>query len=320
MNPDFRSLAVLALAVVGSTLSGSAAFVSFEAESGALGSEWAMSNSASPAYISITTTGAGNNPASSNRVANYSVTFPTNGTYQLYARLRVGAGGANDDSLFYGNGFGTKSPTNNADWILVNNISGNGFSNNTDIVTGGGTLGSGMWKWINLSLFASGATFAVTTNNLTQTFQIGAREDGLDLDKFVFGTASYTFTVSNLNNGTDGTPPPPPVAGIDATKTFQTIEGLGGAICFYNGWVTAHPYKLEIYTNAFAGLNLSMLRLGNWFRYTNSPDMDAPDFVSNANRVLGRPVPVYMSSWSPPAMCATACASRAPALAAAGWC
>ncbi|MEJ0090117.1 MAG: hypothetical protein WDM80_10280 [Limisphaerales bacterium] len=92
-------------------------------------------------------------------------------------------------------------------------------------------------------------------------------------------------------------------ATIDSTKTYQTIEGLGGAICFYNNWVTAHPYKLEIYTNAFAGLNLSMLRLGNWFRYqgTVNFDPDAPGFVSNANRILGHPVPVYMSSWSPPA-------------------
>ena len=293
-------LVTLLLFVAGSIR---AALVAFEAESGALGSEWALINTNAPAYITITTTGAGNNPGSSNRVATYSVTFPTNGTYQLYARLRIGPGAFNDDSFFYGNGFGAKSPTNNADWILMNGLAGAGFSNNTDVVTGGGTLGSGMWKWINLSLFASGATFAVTTTNLTQTFQIGAREDGLDLDKFVFGTASYTFSVSNLNNGMEGTPPPSPVAGIDVTKTFQTIEGLGGAICFYNGWVTAHPYNLEIYTNAFAGLNLSMLRLGNWFRYqgTSNFDPDAPGFVSNANRILGRPVPVYMSSWSPPA-------------------
>ncbi len=70
-----------------------------------------------------------------------------------------------------------------------------------------------------------------------------------------------------------------------------------------HGWVTAHPYKNEIYTNAFAGLNLSMLRLGNWYRYqgTSNFDPDAPEFVSRANQVLGRPVPVLISSWSPPA-------------------
>src|SRR5271157_1355114 len=90
-------------------------------------------------------------------------------------------------------------------------------------------------------------------------------------------------------------------ATIDSTKTYQTIEGFGGATAFYAGWISDHPYKQEIYTNAFAGLNLSMLRLGNWFRYTNSLDYPAFDIVSNANRVLGHPVPVLMSSWSPPA-------------------
>jgi O-glycosyl hydrolase len=96
-------------------------------------------------------------------------------------------------------------------------------------------------------------------------------------------------------------------ATIDTTKTYQTIEGLGGATAFYDGWIPAHPYKLEIYTNAFAGLNLSMLRLGDWYRYNagfNSASGDggaAGDIVSNANRVLGHPVPVYMSSWAPPA-------------------
>lgn len=92
-------------------------------------------------------------------------------------------------------------------------------------------------------------------------------------------------------------------ATIDSTQGFQTIEGLGGAICFYNGWFRAHPYKEEIYSNAFAGLNLSMLRLGNWFRYQGNPDfdLDAKEFVAKAGSYLGRSVPVYMSSWAPPA-------------------
>ena len=56
-------------------------------------------------------------------------------------------------------------------------------------------------------------------------------------------------------------------ATINPAKTYQTVEGLGAATAFYQGWLTAHPYKQEIYTNAFAGLNLSMLRLGDWYRY-----------------------------------------------------
>ena len=184
-----------------------AASVTFEGESGVLGSDWAVSNSASPAYITILSTSTGNNPGSSARVATYSVTFPHSGTYQLYARVRVGANTFNDDSMFYASGFGTNSPTVDSSWILVNGLGSAGFNNSTNVVTGGGTLGSGVWKWINLSQFTSQGGFNVSAGNLTQTFQIGAREDGLDIDKLVFGTANYAFTVSNLDNGTDGTPP-----------------------------------------------------------------------------------------------------------------
>ena len=53
-------------------------------------------------------------------VASYTVTFPAAGHYDLYARVRVGPDAFNDDSLFYGNGFGTKSPTADGDWIFVN--------------------------------------------------------------------------------------------------------------------------------------------------------------------------------------------------------
>jgi glucuronoarabinoxylan endo-1,4-beta-xylanase len=88
---------------------------------------------------------------------------------------------------------------------------------------------------------------------------------------------------------------------IYPSNTCQTIQALGGATAFYDGWVYSHPYRLQIYTNAFAGLNLSMLRLGNWFRYTNPLDYADFDIVSNASRILGHPVPVYMSSWAPPA-------------------
>ena len=88
---------------------------------------------------------------------------------------------------------------------------------------------------------------------------------------------------------------------VDSSTRYQTIEGLGGAVCFYNGWFTAHPYKQEIYDHAFSGLNLSMLRLGNWWRGTNGQDNATYEIVATANQRLGRPVPILMSSWSPPA-------------------
>jgi arabinoxylan arabinofuranohydrolase len=88
---------------------------------------------------------------------------------------------------------------------------------------------------------------------------------------------------------------------IDASETHQTIEGLGGAICFYNGWFTAHPYKQEIFDYAFSGLNLSMLRIGNWWRGVNGQDTAIYEIAEATKQSLGHPVPILISSWSPPA-------------------
>lgn len=133
--------------------------------------------------------------------------------YQLYARVLVGSGGFNDDSMFYGNGFGAKSSAADGDWQLVNGLASGGFTATTDVVAGNGSAGVQVWKWVNLSQFNptnSGTetpiTFTVSAGNLTQTFQIGGRENGLGFDKFVFGTTGVSFTVSNLDAGT--LPPP----------------------------------------------------------------------------------------------------------------
>ena len=194
----------------------------FEAESGALGADWAVSNGSSPAYITILTDGAAYNPGSAARVASYTVTFPSAGTYQLYARLRTGPGTYNDDSMFYANSFGGKSPTLNSDWVFVNGLAGVGYTAPNEVVDGAGTAGSQVWKWINLSQFAGNVNFAVSAGNLTQTFQIGARENGLDLDKFVFGTLGTAFTVSNLDTGTLPPVPPPVVL----TNAFPGPDGM----------------------------------------------------------------------------------------------
>jgi uncharacterized repeat protein (TIGR03803 family) len=116
-----------------------------------------------------------------------------------------------------------KSPTTGADWILCNNLANVGFVNAGDIVTGGGSAANAVWKWIDVSQFNGGAApinFTVTAGNLTQTFQIGGREDGFDIDKFVFGTAGTSFAVSNLDNGTVPPPPPP------MTNVFVGPDGM----------------------------------------------------------------------------------------------
>ncbi|WP_176956050.1 endo-1,4-beta-xylanase [Catalinimonas alkaloidigena] len=155
-------------------------------------------------------------PGDSLHVITYEVNFPNAGTYDLYARIRVGAGNFNDDSFYYGNGFGAKSPTDENDWITVNGLGAAGYADATDVVAGGGSDGTDVWKWINLSEFAGQGetpiTFTVTEEALVQTFQLGGRENGLDFDKLAFGPDTVYYTVANLDNGEAGsvTPPPPP--------------------------------------------------------------------------------------------------------------
>ncbi|MBE7173380.1 MAG: endo-1,4-beta-xylanase [Williamsia sp.] len=196
--------------------------VTIEAESGTLGADFNSLTVGSINYITCTTDlVASGNPGNTNRVATYTVTFPAAGVYELYARVRIGPNGANDDSYFYGNGFGTKTVAatgtgSDGDWILANNLNNVGDTAANTIVSGGGAVATnGIWKWIDMSRFNGGEApvfFTVPAGNLTQTFQIGGRENGLDFDKFVFGLTGFYFTVSNLNNGQPGstTPPPPP--------------------------------------------------------------------------------------------------------------
>jgi uncharacterized repeat protein (TIGR03803 family) len=183
-----------------------AELLTLEAESGTAGTNFLTGNSSGTIYLSNTNNNTSTSvPGLPGRIVSYTVNFPAAGTYDLYARIRVGAGGANDDSLFYANGFGTKSPTTTADWILANNVWSVGFTNAADIVTGAGAIQTGVWKWINLSQFNGGAApinFTVPAGNLMQTFQIGGREDGLDFDKFAFGTTGTSLAVSNLDSGT----------------------------------------------------------------------------------------------------------------------
>jgi uncharacterized repeat protein (TIGR03803 family) len=214
------SVAVWMAATEAST---AADLVSFEAESGTLGTNFLVGNSSGVIYISNTNNNTTSIPGIPGRVASYNVTFPAAGTYDLYARIRTGPVAGGDDSFLYGNGFGVKSPTTTTDWILCNNLGTVGFVNSGDIVTGGGSAGSGVWKWIDVSQFNGGQApinFTVPSGNLTQTFQIGGREDGFDIDKFAFGTTGTSFAVSNLDNGTVPPPPPP------LTNVFVGPDGI----------------------------------------------------------------------------------------------
>jgi endo-1,4-beta-xylanase len=205
--------------------------VPFEAETGvsagapiagATQGDWATRTAGTAPVVTYVTSltdvaaipGGGAFPGNNNRVLSYTVTFAGPGTYDLYARVRVGAGNANDDSFFYGSSLGTKNPTTSSDWTNANGLNASGYTTGTQAVDGGGGAGTGVWKWLNLSKFSTFGTtplvtFTVPAGSLTQTFQIGAREDGLDFDKFVFGQSGLYFTVANLDAGQQGSVAPP---------------------------------------------------------------------------------------------------------------
>jgi uncharacterized repeat protein (TIGR03803 family) len=226
------SLWIIGAAVFGAAVSSSAAdLVIVEAESGTLGTNFLVTSSGGVTYISNTNNNGTTNPGIPGRVASYTVNFPAAGTYDLFARVRVGPGSANDDSFFYGNSFGNLTVNSDADWILVNSINAGGFTNSSDIVAGSGSAGIQVWKWINFSQYTGTAgetpiTFTVNSGGLTQTFQIGGREDGLDIDKLAFGTSGAGFTVSNLDNGTI---PSNPFAGPDGIA-FHRFSPLNNGV------------------------------------------------------------------------------------------
>lgn len=292
-----------ALAVYGTPLSTNATLVKVEAESGALGADWAASNSVSPAYITITTDGAGTGPGNAGRVATYAVNFPAAGSYDFYVRVRVGPGGFDDDSLFYGDGFGTNDPANSGDWILVNGLGSGGFANETDVVTGGGTAGSGVWKWINLSEIGGGISFGVASGALTQTFQIGAREGGLDVDAFAFGMNGVVYTVADLNAGVDGILPDGD-ATLDWSDTRQLMDGFGAGVVFLDGGVTFTDARADTLfksdtTNQLA-LTLLRVRIEPNNSWTNNVSGWSGS-VNDAKRAALRGAGVLATPWTPPA-------------------
>ncbi len=166
------------------------------------------------------------------------VDFPEAGEYQLFARLRIGPAGDEDDSFFAN--VGSKAAP---DWANINQISGfsvagePGHQPGVIVRAGGGDSTSGAWKW---SLFDE-HRFSVAAGELSRTLYFATREDGLDIDKFAFaivGSDHTTgFTTDQLDRGLPGVvlpaaslPPPyqppseqPPLVPVGAPKYLGMV-------------------------------------------------------------------------------------------------
>jgi len=85
------------------------------------------------------------------------------------------------------------------------------------------------------------------------------------------------------------------------STNYQTIEGIGGGIVYYQNWVTAHANKVAIYDTVFNGLGLSGLRIGNWAQDLNADLSQDVEIINAAKARLGNDFFLEMSSWSAPA-------------------
>jgi endo-1,4-beta-xylanase len=189
-----------------------------EAESGSLGAELltVVEGDVTAVTLNPSPPNAAS-PGNPERVLTYQVQFPAPGDYELYVRFRVGPGGGSDDSFFYGSGLGQKDSVNEAEWVTVNGLSGAGYSVPEQIVRGdfGLPLGNG-FRWLNVSEYQLGGepplSFSVGEGELVQTLQLGAREDGLVIDKLALVASDVSQTVAELDAGLPGNilPPPPP--------------------------------------------------------------------------------------------------------------
>jgi GH35 family endo-1,4-beta-xylanase len=192
--------------------------VIIEAESGSLGAEFLTVVEGDVTGVTINP-GPPNaaSPGNPERVLTFEVQFPAPGDYELYVRFRVGAGGASDDSFFYGSGLGQRDSVNEAEWVTVNGLSSAGYSVPEQLVGGdfGVPLGNG-FRWLNVSEYDLGGeaplTFSIGEGELAQTLQLGAREDGLVIDKLALVASDVSQTVAELDAGLPGNilPPPPP--------------------------------------------------------------------------------------------------------------
>jgi endo-1,4-beta-xylanase len=298
MKHFVRFLSGLALGLSTLSLHAQTVATTVQAESGTAGADWTTGTISGATYITTTSNAGGTSPGTAARVITYSVTFPAAGVYDLYARIRVGAGGFNDDSFYYGNGFGAQSPTTDANWITVNGLSGAGYSTAADYVLGAGSAGNTVWKWINLSKFnwtgtggEAPITLTVPAGSLTQTFQIGAREDGLQFDKFAFAPTSQYYTVANLDNGQPGstTGPPQPYTPPGPAMATGKPKFLGGI------WSPAQLNNFLAYWNQVVPSNVgkwgSVEGTRNVFNWT---DLDAAYALAKNN---GLPFRFHVLTW-----------------------
>lgn len=89
---------------------------------------------------------------------------------------------------------------------------------------------------------------------------------------------------------------------VDPASTAQKIVGFGAGAAYYQSWITAMSSSMQkdFYDTAFNGLNLSLLRIGNWKQEDSKSIADDAAIVKAGKERLGNRLKIEMSSWSAP--------------------
>jgi O-glycosyl hydrolase len=91
---------------------------------------------------------------------------------------------------------------------------------------------------------------------------------------------------------------------VNPASTAQKVTGFGGASVYYQSWIKNLPTADQeaLFDTAFTGLNISLLRVGNWYQDEDITKIqDDIDIVKAAKTRLGDHMKIQMSSWSAPA-------------------
>jgi glucuronoarabinoxylan endo-1,4-beta-xylanase len=88
---------------------------------------------------------------------------------------------------------------------------------------------------------------------------------------------------------------------VNPATQYQTVQGFGGAIAYYEQWLTALPAasKEAIYQLLFRGLGLDWLRLKN-YGGTSGDTVYTVELVKKARFYRSDSLRLLMCSWSPP--------------------
>jgi O-glycosyl hydrolase len=88
---------------------------------------------------------------------------------------------------------------------------------------------------------------------------------------------------------------------VDVDARHQELVGFGASIAYGEGQITGHAQQAELYKEIFGKLGLDVLRFRNRYGHAGDDDLTtAGELVAAGSATAGRPLTVFLSSWSPP--------------------